>query len=103
MPLKKKQVCFISAGEHSGDLLAAELFSYLKTRLNRAEAFGITGAAMQGVGITSIASTHDFGFMGFVEVLKRLPQLLELESRILAEIDRRRPALAILVDFFTKN
>ena len=97
--MKKKHVCFISAGEHSGDLLAAELFTQLKTRLHRVEAFGITGAAMRGVGIAPIASIDDFGFMGFIEILKRLSQLLELESRILAEIDRRGANMAILVDF----
>jgi lipid-A-disaccharide synthase len=97
--VKRQYLCFISAGEHSGDLLGAELYLQLKARMPRLEAFGTTGAAMETAGIESIASTNEFGFMGFFEILKRLPQLLELESRILSEIDRRRPNAAILVDF----
>lgn len=97
--MKKKQVFFISAGEHSGDMLAAELYGQLKSRMPRSEAFGITGEGMTGAGIESIASIDEFGFMGFVEIIKKLSYLLELEARILCEIERRHVDVAILVDF----
>ena len=46
MSVKKSDSYFISAGEHSGDLLGADLVLALKERLSRMTSFGIAGQAM---------------------------------------------------------
>ena len=97
--MKRGRECFISVGEHSGDLLASDLVLSLKDRFSKISFFGMTGDALQSAGVESIGSIDELSVMGFVEVLKKLPDLLALEKRILAAVDRRQPEFAILVDF----
>lgn len=90
---------FISAGEPSGDLLAAELVQALQERCPSWEAFGIAGDKMLAAGVQALATIDQLSVMGFVEVIKHLPHLKRLESELLAQIERRQPKLAILVDY----
>jgi lipid-A-disaccharide synthase len=89
---------FIAAGEHSGDLLGADLVLALKDKLPRHGAFGVTGATMARAGVDSVASIDELGVMGVVEVARKLPELKMLESRLLQRIDQRKPRFAILID-----
>lgn len=90
---------FISAGEPSGDLLAAELLMALKLRLPESEVFGICGPLMRATGAEALAGIEELSVMGFVEVLKHLPYIKRLEFSLLEAIDRRQPQIAILVDY----
>ncbi len=89
---------FISVGEQSGDLLAAELVSNLQKIAPQYKPYGVTGESMRHVGVASISDCKVLSVMGFVEVLKRLPELMRFETRILREIDLIKPAFAVLVD-----
>lgn len=60
--------------------------------------YGITGRAMQQAGVQSMASIDEFSVMGVAEVAKKLPALLQLESRLLYLIERLQPKFAVLVD-----
>ena len=95
----KQPKIFISAGEPSGDLLAAELVQQLWQQWTDAEIFGICGPHMRTAGIEAIYGIEDLSVMGFVEVLKHLPILKHLEFSLLEQIDRFQPDLAILVDY----
>ncbi len=90
---------FISAGEPSGDLLAGELLVALKKILPDLEAFGICGPRMRAAGAEELFGIEKLSVMGFVEVLKHLPYIKRLEFSLLTEIERRQPAIAILVDY----
>jgi lipid-A-disaccharide synthase len=99
MPVGKKSDCyFIAAGEHSGDLLGADLIISLCGKIPKCTPFGITGQTMQRAGAESVASISELSVMGVVEVLKKLPDLKMLESRILQRIDQRQPRFAVLID-----
>lgn len=91
--------CFISVGEYSGDLLAAELIESFQNHFDSVEAFGVTGKALRSLGVKSVGTIDDLSVMGVFEVIKKLPSILALEQSILREIDRRKPDVAILVDF----
>ena len=90
---------FISAGEASGDLLAAKLVESMHSIDSTLEFFGLTGPSMEKAGVFSLLSIEHLAFMGFFEVLKKVPFILRLENKILSEISRVNPKVAILVDY----
>jgi lipid-A-disaccharide synthase len=96
--IKKVESYFISAGEHSGDLLGADLVLALKERMPKLNAFGIVGTAMANAGVDEIANISELSVMGVTEVLAKLPKLRMLETRILSWIDQCEPKFAVLID-----
>lgn len=99
MPLTEGQCIFISAGEFSGDLLAADLVHSLKREFPSHTLFGVTGPTMLKTGVVSIATTEELSVMGIIEVARKACDIRQLEQRILAWIDRMNPKFAVLVDF----
>lgn len=98
MSPKKPDTYFISSGEHSGDLLGADLVLALREKMPKLSAFGIVGSAMANAGVEEIASIADLSVMGVAEVLKKAGQLRMLEQRILHFIDMWEPKFAVLID-----
>lgn len=90
---------FVSAGEPSGDLLAAELLDGLRAHWPDASIFGICGPRMRATGAEALFGIEELSVMGFVEVIKHLPFLKHLEFSLLEQIERRQPDIAILVDY----
>lgn len=70
------------AGERSGDALGAGLITQLRQRLPAAEFSGLGGPDMQAAGFSSIAEMERLAVMGFIEPLKRLPDLLSLRREL---------------------
>lgn len=99
MSVKASKSYLISAGEFSGDLLAAELVHSVRDLLPDYLPVGIAGETMQKAGVRAIASITDLSVMGIVDVAKRINDIKMIESRILAWVDREKPSFAILVDF----
>ena len=99
MPLsKRKDTYFIAAGEHSGDLLGAELVLALRERMPKVMPFGIVGEAMTRARVEAVAHTSALSVMGISEVLKKLAGLRMLEARLLAWVDQLQPRFAVLID-----
>lgn len=94
-----KKVCFISAGEFSGDLIASELVNELKKREPDMEFIGITGPTMVKAGVKTLVPLDRLNYMGFWDILNNLLKIKYQEQKILALIDRYKPDFAILVDF----
>jgi len=89
----------VVAGEASGDLHGARLISELRQRVPGLAAFGLGGAEMRAAGLQSVADSSEVAVVGITEVLKVLPRIREVFADLLHEVDRRRPALAVLIDF----
>ena len=80
---QKKLVFGIIAGEASGDILGAGLISELKNRFPHAEFVGIGGSLMRQAGLRSLHDMERLSVMGFIDPLKRLPELLNIRSCLL--------------------
>ena len=95
---RKPEYFFISAGEHSGDLLGADLTLALKEKFPRSKAVGIAGSAMIEAGVQPLASTDVFSVIGVVEVMKKVADYRMLASGLLQKIEQLNPKFAVLID-----
>ena len=91
--------CFISIGEHSGDLLAAQLVRELKEHIPALEFYGIAGDAMRKAGVEQLVPMDALSVMGLFDVINKSAEIKLTERRVLDHLDRRSPQLAILVDY----
>ena len=89
----------ISAGEASGDIHAAAVTAAIKKIDSSAEVFGMGGAALRNAGGEVLFDIKDHGVMGFVEVLKKLPDLFKLRDDFEKVMDERKPDCLITVDY----
>ena len=88
----------ISAGEPSGEMYAARLAAELSTHTG-ARFFGLGGQQMKAAGVELLADLADVSVVGISEVFRRLPAVWKIYRQLADEAARRRPRLAILVDF----
>ncbi len=90
----------ISAGEASGEMYGAELLTALRAQHSGAvECFGMGGERMIEAGCELVVHARDVAVVGLFEVLSHLPGIYREFHRLLAEVDRRRPDVAVLIDF----
>jgi lipid-A-disaccharide synthase len=62
------------------------------------EVFGVGGDRMRAAGCDTVVDAKDLAVVGITEILSRLPKILGLYRRLIAEADRRKPDLAIVID-----
>ncbi|HEX6900864.1 MAG TPA: lipid-A-disaccharide synthase [Thermoanaerobaculia bacterium] len=89
----------VVAGEASGDLHGARLITELRRRVPDLTTFGLGGDEMRAAGLDAVAHSSEISVVGIVEVMKILPRAREVFADLLKEVDRRRPAMAVLIDF----
>lgn len=61
--------------------------------------FGLGGDAMAAAGLDRVAHSDEVAVVGIVEVLRELPRIRQVFRRLLRAVEKRRPELAVLVDF----
>ena len=88
----------VVAGEVSGDIHAGNMLSALQQIDPGVQAFGVGGERLAAAGLDLVASTDELAHMGLVEVLRELPRIRKIMHRLVAEAERRRPVVAVLVD-----
>lgn len=86
------------AGEASGDLLGAHFVAALKQNHPHLHAAGITGPRMVEAGVEAIYPSDKLAVNGYVEVLRHLPELLWIRSRITRHFLRERPRVFVGID-----
>jgi lipid-A-disaccharide synthase len=90
----------ISAGEASGEMYGAELLEALRELSGGGvECFGMGGERMSEAGCELVIHARDVAVVGLFEVLSHLPGIYRKFHELLAEVDRRRPDVAVLIDF----
>lgn len=88
----------ILAGEASGDLLGAKLIQALRHAHPDLEVEGMGGPAMQAEGFKSLFDIERLNVMGFIEPLKRLPDLLKLRRDLYQHFIENKPDIFIGID-----
>jgi lipid-A-disaccharide synthase len=110
----------ISAGEASGEMYGAQLIDALRRKVSNSasaelrsagqpgaavptqspslEFFGVGGDRMRAAGCDTVVDSKDLAVIGISEILSQLPKIWSLFYRLIAEADKRRPDLAIVID-----
>ncbi len=94
-----KKSFFIVAGEASGDIHGGALVRALKKKCPEIEIFGIGGDDMAASGVEIIRHISEMSLFGFSEILKHVPSIFKLFQQMKDIINKRRPELAILIDY----
>lgn len=88
----------VVAGEASGDLLGAHFVAALKQRRPDLCAAGIAGPRLIEAGVDAIYPSEKLAVNGYVEVLRHLPELLWIRSRVTRHFLRERPRVFVGID-----
>lgn len=88
----------VVAGETSGDLLGAHFIAALQQAYPDLRAAGIAGPRLQAVGVEAIYPSEKLAVNGYVEVLRHLPELLWIRSRIARYFLHQRPRVFVGID-----
>jgi lipid-A-disaccharide synthase len=88
----------VLAGEASGDILGSRVLQALRARLGDLQVEGIGGPLMQAQGLDSMFPMERLSVMGFVEPLKRLPELLRIRRAVLRQFTANPPDLFLGID-----
>ncbi len=94
-----KKSLLVIAGEVSGDMHAADVIRELKSRPSGFDVWGVGGDHLRAEGMEILYDVKEMDVLGFVEVLKRYSFFKMVFAEILAEVDRRKPDAALLVDY----
>lgn len=89
----------VTAGEPSGDLHGGRVIEALMSRLPGADVTAVGGPRMAATGARLLRDIDDFGAMGFVEVVHKVPAHLALFRRLRRDFDAGRYDLVITVDY----
>ena len=88
----------VSAGEASGDVLAAGMIRALREMSPDVSVSGVGGPAMAAAGAQLISHYGPLAVMGHWDALRNLPAILSLRRKLLAHMREKRPALFVGVD-----
>src|ERR1700736_1946746 len=97
----------ISAGEASGEMYGALLIEAVRrlagegaraTFSHQLEFFGVGGDRMRAAGCDTVVDAKDLAVVGISEILSHLPKIWGLFHKLIAEADKRKPDLAIVID-----
>ncbi|HRC86195.1 MAG TPA: lipid-A-disaccharide synthase [Thermoanaerobaculia bacterium] len=88
----------VVAGEASGDLHGARLLAAARRQLPDLAPFGLGGEELAKVGFDAVAKSSEIAVVGITEVARILRRARQIFHQLLAEVDRRKPKAAILID-----
>jgi len=79
-------------------MYGAQLIEALRRRDPSFEFFGVGGDRMRAAGCDAVVDAKDLAVVGITEILSHLPKIYGLFHKLIAEADKRRPDLAIVID-----
>ncbi len=88
----------VLAGEASGDILGSRVLAALRQCYGELSVEGIGGPLMAAQGLDSMFPMERLSVMGFVEPLKRLPELLGIRAELYRHFSADPPDLFLGID-----
>jgi lipid-A-disaccharide synthase len=88
----------VLAGEASGDILGSRVLAALRNRYPDLVVEGIGGPLMAAQGLDSMYPMERLSVMGFIEPLKRLPELLGIRRQVFHYFRDNPPDLFLGID-----
>jgi lipid-A-disaccharide synthase len=79
-------------------MYGAQLIEALLRRDPSFKFFGVGGDRMRTAGCDTVVDAKDLAVVGISEIVSHLPKIYGLFHKLIAEADRRRPDLAIVID-----
>lgn len=89
----------LSAGEVSGDSHGAVLVREIKNLKSSVYLFGMGGEKMRAAGVDVRLDLTAKGTVGFFEILRFLPSILFVMSKMKLLLRKERPDLLVLIDY----
>ncbi len=86
------------AGEASGDALGASLMEAIKQKEPATKISGVGGPRMEQAGLSSLFPITDLSVMGIVEVVPKLPRILERIRQTVDYIRGTKPDVVVTID-----
>ncbi|WP_262500806.1 lipid-A-disaccharide synthase [Pseudohalioglobus sediminis] len=88
----------VLAGEASGDILGSRVLAALAAHCDKLVVEGIGGPLMEAQGLSSMFPMERLSVMGFVEPLKRLPELLRIRRQVFEHFRDNPPDIFLGID-----
>lgn len=88
----------VLAGEASGDILGSRVLQALRAQCDELIVEGIGGPLMEAQGLSSMFPMDRLSVMGFVEPLKRLPELLNIRRTVFEHFRDNPPDIFLGID-----
>ena len=79
-------------------MYGAQLIEALRHCDASLEFFGAGGDRMRAAGCDTVVDAKDLSVVGITEILSHLPKIYGLYQHLIAEADKRKPNLAIVID-----
>lgn len=79
-------------------MYGAQLIAALRRRDPSLQFFGAGGERMRAAGCDIVVDARDLSVVGITEILSHLPKIWGLFRKLIAEADKRKPELAIVID-----
>ncbi len=86
------------AGEASGDFLASLVLPEVASRFPEFASCGVGGEKMVAAGLNLWESSETLSVRGYVEVIRKVPAILAMRSRLISRLKKEPPELFIGVD-----
>ena len=96
---KRTVTYFFVAGETSGDVHGGKLISAIKRIHPNTLFLGHGGENMKNSGMEILEHTDTLGIMGFIEVIKHLPKMIQILNETVDIITHTKPDRIILIDY----
>lgn len=88
----------ILAGESSGDLIAAQLMAYIRSKIKNIEFIGVGGPLMKQEGLSSFFDHSNLSLYGVFQVIPNIPKLIFLRYKLIKYLKNEKPDIFIGVD-----
>jgi lipid-A-disaccharide synthase len=89
----------IIAAEASSSLFAQRLLEYWKLHNNPVKAFGVGSETMEQLGFERLGKSEDMAVVGLAEIAEHYSRLKAIFNSILEECKKRKPKVAVLMDY----